>query len=112
MSVLLKHNCACRDDGVGLAAPQVGVNVRLMVYNPTGRRGGEEYILVNPKILHTSGKRDTAEEGCLSFPRLFADVEVSAQFLSMHSSLMASYPCGCLPPILHCCLRGPFTIYL
>ena len=57
----------------------MGVNVRLMVYNPTGRRGGEEYILVNPKILHTSGKRDTAEEGCLSFPRLFADVEVSAQ---------------------------------
>ena len=79
MLVLLKHNCEYRDDGVGLAAPQVGVNVRLMVYNPTGRRGDEEYILVNPKILHTSGKRDTAEEGCLSFPRLFADVEVSAQ---------------------------------
>ena len=55
----------------------MGVNVLLMVYNPTGRRGGEEFILVNPKILHTSGKRDTAEEGCLSFPRLFADVEVS-----------------------------------
>ena len=76
---LLNRNCVCSDDGVGLAAPQVGVNVRLMVYNPTGRRGDEEYILVNPKILHTSGKRDTAEEGCLSFPRLFADVEVSAQ---------------------------------
>ncbi len=68
-----------RDDGVGLAAPQVGVNVRLMVYNPTGRRGEEEFILVNPRILNASKKRESAEEGCLSFPRIFADVEVSVQ---------------------------------
>lgn len=61
---------------MGLAAPQVGVNVRMMVYNPTGRRGDEEYILVNPKILSASGKREVHEEGCLSFPRLFANVEV------------------------------------
>ncbi len=73
---------ACRDDGVGLAAPQVGVNVRMMVYNPTGRRGDEEFILVNPRILSTSGKREVHEEGCLSFPRLFANVEVSS--LSEH----------------------------
>jgi hypothetical protein len=34
---------ACRDDGVGLAAPQVGVNVRLMVFNEAGEKGkGEE----------------------------------------------------------------------
>lgn len=33
----------CRDDGVGLAAPQVGVNVRLMVFNEAGEKGkGEE----------------------------------------------------------------------
>lgn len=71
-----QHARACRDDGVGLAAPQVGVNVRLMVYNPSGRRGDEEFILVNPKILNASGRKETAEEGCLSFPRIFADVEV------------------------------------
>ncbi len=35
--------CRCRDDGVGLAAPQVGVNVRLMVFNESGVKGkGEE----------------------------------------------------------------------
>ena len=61
---------------MGLAAPQVGVNVRMMVYNPSGRRGDEEFILVNPQILSTSGRRELHEEGCLSFPRLFADVEV------------------------------------
>ena len=32
----------CRDDGVGLAAPQVGVNVRLMVFNETGQRGSRK----------------------------------------------------------------------
>ena len=71
---------------MGLAAPQVGVNVRLMVYNPTGRRGDEEFILVNPKILNASSKRETAEEGCLSFPRIFADVEVN----DSHSAVIPS----------------------
>ena len=72
-----------RDDGVGLAAPQVGVNVRLMVFNPAGRRGeGEELVLANPRIVSVSKGRDLAEEGCLSFHRLGtrdlirADVEV------------------------------------
>jgi hypothetical protein len=39
-----------RDDGVGLAAPQVGVNVRLMVFNETAERGNPaETVLVNPQ---------------------------------------------------------------
>ena len=38
-----------RDDGVGLAAPQVGMNIRMMVFNPYGReKPGSESILVNP----------------------------------------------------------------
>jgi peptide deformylase len=54
---------------VGLAAPQVGVNVRLMVYNPVGERGsGEEYVLVNPRIVKYGKTRDVFDEGCLSFP--------------------------------------------
>jgi peptide deformylase len=63
---------------VGLAAPQVGVNARLMVFNETGERGkGEEMVLANPEIVAWS--KDTAphEEGCLSFPDIFGDVEVS-----------------------------------
>ena len=68
---------------MGLAAPQVGVNVRLMVFNPAGKRGeGEELVLVNPRIVSVSKGRELAEEGCLSFHRLGtrdlirADVEV------------------------------------
>ena len=38
----LRQPPLCRDDGVGLAAPQVGVNVRLMVFNETGQRGSRK----------------------------------------------------------------------
>jgi peptide deformylase len=57
-------------EGVGLAAPQVGVNKRLMVYNPSGdsKKWLEESILVNPKIVEFSDAQDTETEGCLSFP--------------------------------------------
>lgn len=79
-----------RDDGVGLAAPQVGVNVRLMVYNPTGRRGDKEYVLVNPTILSAGAKSDVAEEGCLSFPRIFADVEVRHNLFCFKMVLLPS----------------------
>lgn len=61
---------------MGLAAPQVGVNVRVMVFNPTGRRGDEEITLVNPRLISAGRERVLGEEGCLSFPRIFAPVEV------------------------------------
>lgn len=72
-----------RDDGVGLAAPQVGVSVRLMVFNAAGEHGqGEELVLANPRIISSSRKQELGEEGCLSFLKLnsseliLADVEV------------------------------------
>lgn len=66
-------------EGVGLAAPQVGVNYRLMVYNEAGEAGaGKEVVLVNPKITKFSKQKDLFEEGCLSFPKMYADVEVRA----------------------------------
>ena len=75
-------------DGVGLAAPQVGVNYRLMVYNEAGEPGqGKEVVLVNPKITKFSKSKDLFEEGCLSFPKMYADVEVR---LSLSLSLSLS----------------------
>lgn len=62
--------------GVGLAAPQVDLEIDLLVLNPTGdpkdREG--ELVLVNPEILERKG-REYGEEGCLSFPGLYAEVE-------------------------------------
>uniref|UniRef100_A0A1D1Z4R8 Peptide deformylase n=1 Tax=Anthurium amnicola TaxID=1678845 RepID=A0A1D1Z4R8_9ARAE len=65
-----------KTDGIGLSAPQVGINVQLMVFNPAGERGeGEEIVLVNPKVYKYSKKTLLFNEGCLSFPGIYADVE-------------------------------------
>ena len=59
--------------GVGLAAPQLGIAQRVLVY-----RVGEEaplIALVNPEIEWTSDERETLEEGCLSIPAVHVEVE-------------------------------------
>ncbi|MBK8978878.1 MAG: peptide deformylase [Planctomycetes bacterium] len=65
-----------RSHGVGLAAPQVGLDLALFVLNPTGERDdrSQEMVLVNPEIVGRKGQ-EFGEEGCLSFPRLYAEVE-------------------------------------
>ncbi len=57
--------------GIGLAASQVGVCLRLMVVDEEGGRGPR--ALINPEIVDRAG-HVTAEEGCLSLPGIFADV--------------------------------------
>ncbi|KAG0474177.1 hypothetical protein HPP92_016034 [Vanilla planifolia] len=65
-----------KTDGIGLSAPQVGMNIQLMVFNPAGERGeGEEIVLVNPVVQKATKKTLLCNEGCLSFPGIFADVE-------------------------------------
>ncbi len=56
-------------DGVGLAAPQIGLSLRLAVVELEGMR----YVLANPQVLQTRGEQ-TGEEGCLSFPGIFEKV--------------------------------------
>ncbi len=60
--------------GVGLAAPQVGLKKRLLILNPTGETK-DELVLVNPRIAELSGPPTLLEEGCLSFPGIYAEVE-------------------------------------
>lgn len=59
--------------GVGLAANQVGVTRRVAVVDADGHR----FAMINPVIVAREG-RDTAEEGCLSIPDLYADVTRAA----------------------------------
>ncbi len=54
-------------DGVGLAAPQVGLLMRLIVVDPR-EEGVEPVALVNPSVVETGKERDRVEEGCLSIP--------------------------------------------
>lgn len=59
--------------GVGLAAPQIGISKHVCVIDTTvGDAPGEKLVLVNPVILSVEG-RQTHEEGCLSFPDFRAD---------------------------------------
>lgn len=51
-------------NGVGLAAPQVGVLKRVVVIDTTGE---DPHILINPRIVESSGEQ-TGQEGCLSVP--------------------------------------------
>jgi peptide deformylase len=57
--------------GIGLAAPQVGTSIRLMVVGDEEGRGAQ--VLMNPAITAQGGSV-TAEEGCLSLPGVFAQV--------------------------------------
>ncbi|MFA7319459.1 MAG: peptide deformylase [Parcubacteria group bacterium] len=58
-------------NALGLAAPQVGANVRLCII----KINRKTYILINPKITARSWKKEVAEEGCLSFPGKFIPVK-------------------------------------
>lgn len=51
-------------NGVGLAAPQVGILKRIVVIDTTGE---DPHILINPRIVESSGEQ-TGHEGCLSVP--------------------------------------------
>ena len=77
-----------RENGVGLAAPQVGWSTRLFVMNPQGADQPEgEQVFVNPRILDATGE-ELDEEGCLSMPEVRGEVlrntwvQVEAQALS------------------------------
>lgn len=58
-------------NGVGLAAPQVGILKRIVVMDVDD---GNQYVLINPEILETSGSQ-IGQEGCLSVPGKCGDVE-------------------------------------
>jgi len=60
--------------GIGLAAPQVGELLRLIVVDLQREDKPEPLVLVNPEILAASTELATREEGCLSLPGQFAEV--------------------------------------
>lgn len=63
--------------GVGLAANQIGLPYRFFIMNPTGdaERKDQEYVFINPEVTLGAGKPEEDEEGCLSFPKIYAKVK-------------------------------------
>jgi len=64
-----------RADGVGLAAPQIGISKRIIVLDVDG----ELHVLINPELVETSEETESFSEGCLSVPGVHADVVRSAE---------------------------------
>lgn len=62
--------------GVGLAGPQVGINRKVVVINPTGEREDRK-ILINPEVLERRGDMEGIE-GCLSVPGVSGNVHRSS----------------------------------
>ena len=69
-------------DGVGLAAPQIDLSIRLVVigFRPYDEKTdtygpvSEEHTLINPEILEYKGDKEYFNEGCLSIPSIHEDV--------------------------------------
>jgi peptide deformylase len=77
------------NDGIGLAAVQVGVHKRCIVMDVAIREGRHEPLkLVNPEIITESDDSSVYQEGCLSFPDQYSDVErpaaVTVKYLDEH----------------------------
>ena len=66
------------EEGVGLAAPQVGVSERIIVVDPHNDEIAA-FALINPEIVETSKETEKGEEGCLSIPGLRDLVERSVR---------------------------------
>ena len=67
--------------GIGLAAPQIGVLKRLLVMDCVKEEGADPrpMALINPEITWTSEETSSYEEGCLSIPDQYAEVERPAE---------------------------------
>lgn len=79
-------------NGVGLAAPQVGVLKRIVVID-TGMEEREPHLLINPEIIETDGEQK-GQEGCLSLPGKYGEVtrpmhvKVKAQDMDMNEFVL------------------------
>lgn len=62
-------------EGIGLAAPQVGVSIRLFIIDlhPMDEKEGRR-VFLNPELLEFSEEKDICDEGCLSIPTVREDV--------------------------------------
>ncbi len=83
MRRIMKEN-----NGVGLAANQIGKNLSLFIAEPEEKnKKSKLYVFINPKIIKLKGKEEIMEEGCLSVPGIWGYVkrypEVVVEYLNL-----------------------------
>lgn len=87
--------------GIGLAAPQVGINKRFFVVQLDD---DTERIFINPDIIQTSQKVCTMEEGCLSVPKFYAEVtraeKIAVQYYDLAGKVHTIEAAGMLARVI------------
>lgn len=81
---LMQGELSKQDDGVAIAAPQVGESIRMFVISPLAFHKNTKHfqtVYINPRILKASKEKDFMLEGCLSVRWLYGEVERSKQVM-------------------------------
>jgi peptide deformylase len=91
--------------GIGLAAPQVGINKQLIVIDcDPDNPNTPPLILINPEILSYGKEFETSEEGCLSIPKVYLDVtrpsEIEVSFKDEHGKAKTIKASGLLSRVI------------
>ncbi len=84
--------------GIGLAAPQVGINEQIFVVDT----GKDALAIINPKIIKSSGSEES-EEGCLSIPNLHVNVkrakDLEVEFIDENNEVVRAKVSGLLAKV-------------
>lgn len=85
-----------KNNGIGLAAPQVEYNKAVFVFKPFNIEGHTDPIAIfNPSIINVGTHMHTATEGCLSFPGLELEIKrpesITAEYLDVHGQKRVLY---------------------
>jgi len=82
----MRESMFSQNDGIAIAAPQIGISKRIFVVNPLAYKHGdisyegpEELVFINPKIIKISKDKKLMEEGCLSVRPLYGTVRRSSR---------------------------------
>ena len=90
------------NNGLGLAAPQVGQLLQIIIAKPEPEK--EALVLINPQIKKTSRKKEIMEEGCLSLPNISVPIErpvkITVQGLALNGQLIKIKAKGLLARII------------
>jgi len=81
MEEIMKNN-----QGIGLAANQVGVLKRIVVVQ-LDLQSPKTTVLINPKIIRRSKEKEISEEGCLSFPNIYLDIRRTKEIIVKASDI-------------------------
>ncbi|GIU82525.1 MAG: peptide deformylase [Acidobacteria bacterium] len=77
-------------DGVGLAAPQVGISSRLFVMDCSGGTDpSRRFVIINPEIIACEGHQ-IGKEGCLSFPGIYTEIKREMRVIVRFQDLKGS----------------------